>query len=316
MSINDLAKICGVSNRTARDWQRGKFTISKNALLLICGKFDLERPNNISYLNDYWYVHKGAQKGALRRAELYGQFGTTKGRRKGGLVSQARRKANPDYYCKLGCIVRNKFNKPILSTELAEFVGILLGDGSISDYQATISLDRTQEIEYARYVCSLIRRLFCYEATKVDCKYKNTVEIKINGINFVNLIKTLGLKKGNKVKNGSSVPNWIKKNEAFSRACVRGLYDTDGGLYTHKHWVNGIRYQNLGWTFTNFSPNLLIFVRDFLNKREFKVKNLKAHYLYLYNLEDIKRYFSLVGSHNFKRTTKLANFLTLPRRIS
>lgn len=70
--------------------------------------------------DDFWYVTKGARKGALRRLELYGDLGTPEGRRKGGINSQLRRKENPEKYRLLGCNLRKKFKIEKSSIEFAE----------------------------------------------------------------------------------------------------------------------------------------------------------------------------------------------------
>lgn len=316
LSWEKLGLICRVSGRTLRDWKTERYTVSYEALLHLSKKFSIRLPKELNILDDFWYVSKGARKGALRRNELYGLLGTRESRRKGGLVSQLRRRENPDYYRKLGCIVRNEFRKPRHSVKLAEFIGILLGDGGISDTQVTVSLNRRDDRDYAKFVCNLTDSLFNYKPVISDYRYKNTLTIRVNGVNFVNLLENLGLKRGNKIKNGVSVPYWIESKNAFSLACTRGLFDTDGGLYTHKHWTKGIRYRNLGWAFTSYSPALIRFMQETLKMNKFKIKKPREDSLYMYDLQEIKRYFKIIGTHNPKHLLKLKRHLTESRRIS
>lgn len=313
---DELGLICGLSGRTLRDWRAERYTASHGALLQLGRKFKLGLPEDPKILDDFWYVSKGAREGGLRRNELYGLPGTREDRRKGGVISQLRRRENPDYYRKLGCIVRNEFKKPLHSANLAEFIGILLGDGCISNTQATISLNRRDDRDYAKFVCRFIADLFNHKPTVSDYKHRSTLNIRINGVNFVELLENLGLRRGNKIKNGADVPGWIKENNPFSLACARGLFDTDGGLYTHKHWTNGIRYRNLGWTFTSHSSTLIEFVKKTLKKNGFKIKEPRATCLYIYDLKEIKRYFEIIDTHNPKHRLKFEQHLTKPRRIS
>lgn len=84
LSWQKLGLISGVSSRTLRDWRREKYTGSYEVLLHLSKKFNIKLPEELDVLGDYWYVSKGARKGALRRNELYGAPGTIESRRKGG----------------------------------------------------------------------------------------------------------------------------------------------------------------------------------------------------------------------------------------
>ena len=157
LSVIRLARICNVCPRTFRDWRREKFTISSDSAMLLEERFSVSLPPYSELVDDYWYVTKGAKKGALRRMELYGPPGTPEGRRKGGRESQLRRKLYPELF--KNCNIAKTFNMPGESEELAELVGIILGDGGISDYQVRISLNRELEENYLQFVASLICRL-------------------------------------------------------------------------------------------------------------------------------------------------------------
>jgi intein/homing endonuclease len=125
--------------------------------------------------------------------------------------------------------------------------------------------------------------------------------IYLNGINLVNYLVKIGLRVGNKVKQQVDVPDWIKKSKEFRIACVRGLMDTDGGVFLHKYKVNGKVYAYKKICFTNRSVPLLIFVNDVLKeigltpKMITKVENKKV---WLYNKQEVEQYLNLVGSHN------------------
>lgn len=107
IDIDKLAKICRVSSRTIRDWRREKFTLPEKALLQIRKKINIKIPLDIKYLPDYWYVLKGAKAGGLKRLKMYGPPGTLEGRKKGGRISQLKRKIHPEWYT--NCILRKTF---------------------------------------------------------------------------------------------------------------------------------------------------------------------------------------------------------------
>ena len=138
--------------------------------------------------------------------------------------------------------------KPSLLCEkskfLAEIIGVILGDGSIYSnrkygvYQMRIAghseLDRSYLVEY-------IKPLF-KKTVKIDLYTKAS---KISKEIFVwkqskDLVYTLieyGLKSGNKVKDNIRIPGWIFEKRSYTKACLRGIIDTDGCVYpkTTKH---------------------------------------------------------------------------------
>ena len=69
--------------------------------------------------------------GGLRRVELYGNPGTPEGRSTGGKRTIQLFRSNPELARSLGFAVRKEIRCPARSSELAEFVGILLGDGGV-----------------------------------------------------------------------------------------------------------------------------------------------------------------------------------------
>lgn len=310
VGIDDLAKICGISSRTIRDWRREKFTASEDALLKLSKVFNMPLPSNIKVIPDFWYVAKGARKGALRRMELYGPLGTTEGRKKGGRISQLRRKLHPELY--QNCILRKKFFLPQYSDNLAELAGIILGDGGITDYQLKISLNKETEPEYIEFVVHLIKEIF----NEFPKKYyftnrKNKVcDVCIGGVELIEFLKKIGLKKGNKVLRQAGVPRWIKKNKRYSQACLRGLMDTDGCVFYHRHTTKGFLCFNIGLAFTNHSRPLIEFFYKTLLNNGFNVK-LREYAVYLYRFNEIRRYFEEIGSHNLHHLKRMKDFFEI-----
>lgn len=142
----NLADRIGVCARTLRDWQREQWQMDDRSLDRLCALANIPRPQQISLLPEHWSVPKASRIGGRRHAELYGSPGTAEGRSRGGRNSQKRFRANPGYYRLLGVAVRKKIKRPAHSAELAEFLGIMLGDGGITRYQAKISLKRGHKI--------------------------------------------------------------------------------------------------------------------------------------------------------------------------
>lgn len=311
--VDYLSGICGVSSRTIRDWRREKFTISEKALLKLKKKFSVPFPSGIKYIPDFWYVIKGARKGALKRLEIYGPLGTPEGRKKGGRISQLRRRLHPELYP--NCIKRKIFVKPEKSTQLAESTGIILGDGGITDYQLKISLNKETEPEYIEFVTDLFKDIFKEKPQKYY--YGNRAQkvclLCLGGIELIHYLNDIGLNKGSKVLRQAEVPKWVKENKEYSIACLRGLADTDGCIYYHKHSSYGFRYFNLGWTFTNHSKPLLEFAYITLLNNGFTPK-IRTHSVYLYRESEVVKYFDIIGSHNQHHLRRLEYYKEIKKQ--
>lgn len=254
-------------------------------------------PEIIEEREDFW-TKKYARKGALARLKKYGPPGTPKGRRKGGLISQQKRRENPDYYRKIGVIVRGKIRIPKFTLQLAEFFGTVLGDGSLTRDQCSIYFNMKKDVEYAEYVEKKIQKLFKYNPYKFIREKYGVIILLTSGRNLIDFLVDNGLKIGNKVKQQVVVPSWIQKNYKFSLMCLRGLMDTDGGVFTHRYKVNGKEYAYQKICFTNKSHPLLDFVYDILKKIGLTPKYQGDRRVWLYCQEEVKKYLKIVGTSN------------------
>lgn len=217
-------------------------------------------------------------------------------------------KLNPEYAKEIGVITRKEISKPKSSVESAEFIGIMLGDGGISDYQINITFNRETDMEYSKHIQKLINKLFSISASVTLYRPEKFGRIVVSGRNLVEFLKDKGLKVGNKVKNQVDIPRWIMKNKKYSIACLRGLLDTDGSFYEYRHKVFNKEYRNFAMCFTNHSQPLLISVYKILKELCFEpVRNSER--VYLYKRKDIWRYFQEVNSHNPKHIMRYKSYV-------
>lgn len=266
-------------------------------------------PQDITIVSDFWYVTKGARKGALRRMELYGPPGTAEGRKKGGIISQLKRKENPEKYRLLGCKIRKEFTL-VPSVEFAETAGIILGDGGITDNQLRITVSSIVDRLYAQFISRLFEKVFKEEPTWLEYNYQHVIDLTISGVGLIEELERWGFKRGDKVRQQVDFPQWIWKNVEFQKACVRGLMDTDGGCYFHTHETNGLIYRNFGMCFSNNSLPIVQSVAKVLKLVGLKFSITKGGTrIYIYSFEEAKRYFTLVGSHNPKNNEKFNFYL-------
>lgn len=146
------------------------------------------------------------------------------------------------------------------STELAELIGYLLGDGCISSYTDKekqkacyyVGLTfHTEENKQHNRAQKLFRETLGEKLNEERPEGENIVHLKAYGKKFVEFFELIGLESGDKVENQVSAPDWIYDDKEFIKACLRGLVDTDGSIYTRSE--DGYTVVN----FKNRSKNLL-----------------------------------------------------------
>src|SRR3989338_10657256 len=195
--------------------------------------------------------------------------------------------------------------------KLAEFVGILLGDGNIFSQGIRICGDSRFDSEYLRnYVAPLIKELFAVDPCYYLSKRENCLYLIVNRVDLVNFFKNMGLHKGKKILNNCTIPSWIFENDLFLKSCLRGLYDTDGSVYELLPQWPGIFQINLD----NRNLVLLEDFRKALFKLGFKVSKICNLHLnkprtYITRKADVKRFYFEIGFNNLKHKSKLDPFM-------
>lgn len=305
LNQNQLAALFGIVSRSYRDWRQGKFAIPQSTVFIIEKKFHIPFPilKNIAFLKWKHAKQKASHLGGLALFSKHGSPATQKGRMEGGSRALALLRAQ-------GIIPYEKpFYSPMgYSKQLAELVGVLLGDGHIGKAQWSITLNDKTDKTYASYVIKLIAKLFSFTPSVLHRKNIHVLVIYGGGQRSIAYFQKLGLRVGNKVKQQVGVPEWIKKNKSYTKECLRGLIETDGGIFKHKYVVNGKKYTYTKLCFSNRSIPLLQFVFNSLEslgltpKLIDKVENKKV---WLYNQTEVKHYIQQVGIHNPRMLSNL-----------
>ncbi len=303
-SVDAIARLISVCPRTVRDWRREKFLIPYNALLLIARTYNLPLPHIVQKETQFWYVTKGAHKGGLASYEKQGgQIGDPK----------VRKQKWHEWWEKKGKLYSNfpfhplPFHKPRKSAALAEFMGTMMGDGGMTKWQFTITLHHINDLAYCKFVVSLIEKLFGI-VPAVRHVVKNSVNIiTVSRSQLIQHLHELGLPIGNKVKQNFDIPEWIKKNEKYMIACIRGLVDTDGSVFTHQYRVNGKKYGYKKLSFCSVSPPLRNTVQTFLRNHGFHVRVSRGVDLRIESKAGVAHYMKLIGSHNPKHLNRYLN---------
>lgn len=299
VNSNELAELVGLSGRTIRDWKREKFKPSRDVILKISTLSGVGIPQ-YETLSPFWNATASGRLGGKKVYELYGLLGTYKSRVKGGVMSWYRRKKDPDLLKKY----TNSFRKPRESSDFAEFIGIMLGDGGLTTHQCTVYLSSETDQEYAEYIKRLIKKLF--DSTPSIYKHKRwkMLKVSISGINLVKYLTSRGLCTGNKVHLQVGVPDWVCAKPEYIKACIRGLIDTDGCFTLHKYKVNSKEYCYPKICFSNRSEPLLCFVYQGLKQFGFNPKRTYKYGVWLHNQNEVRRYLKEIGTRNLKPSVK------------
>ena len=116
---------------------------------------------------------------------------------------------------------------------------------------------------------------------------------------IVDFLVSKGIVRGNKINQRINIPNWILQNDEFVKMCGRGLVDTDGCLYIHRHTVKQKRYINLGFCFTSCSEDLIKSVVKVLATNHITSHIAdKNRRIYLYGEKSMVKYLEIFGSSN------------------
>jgi hypothetical protein len=207
-------------------------------------------------------------------------------------------------------------NFPKDSEELAEFYGIMLGDGNsnrtkgykVGVYQIRIVGDCRFDRKYLlEFVKPLVEKLFHVAVHVHKSKQSNALNLTASGRKLIDFLELKGFKPGDKIRNQLNIPDWIKTNKIYLRACLRGLYDTDGTAYrlTNQNSYQ-IEFTNLNMTLLNDVRNSLIF----LGVNPSKIMRNKD--IVITRKSELRKFLNDVGFHNFKHLNKVKMWNLVP----
>lgn len=301
-----LAKVVNLSSRTLRDWRREVLKMNYEKAKILSEFTNVQLPKIIKILPEYWSVPKAAKAGGLARLKIYGPPGTPEGRSKGGKRSQELRRLYPERYPRV--VKRKKIKIPIYSNLLAEFVGIILGDGGITNHQVTVSLNYIKDAKYILYVKSLFKKLFSFVPVRMDNIKQNYTSIVASSTNLVEFLEKIGLHRGNKVKQQVDIPKWVFKNKEWMEFCLRGLIDTDGNIARKNYHANTLAMQI---SFKNYSEPLLKSARRIFFKLGYNPSETSHNQIYITRFKEVLRYINEIGFSNSKHIKRYKNYLSM-----
>lgn len=185
------------------------------------------------------------------------------------------------------------------NSNIAEFFGIMLGDGKLSKYQVIVNLG-TKEMDYANEVVNLIARIFGVRP-KVAIRKTGYKDVYLGSVALTEWLKKEGLVY-NKVLSQVDAPKWINRKKNYIENFLRGFFDTDGSVYKLR-W--GIQM-----SFTNKSLPLLKSVQSMLLRIGYNPSKISKYRVYLTRKKDTCRFFREVNPRNIKHQERYKKFIS------
>lgn len=196
---------------------------------------------------------------------------------------------------------RNLIKVPPYSPLLAEFFGIILGDGNVyvnkkyGAYQIRVACHPVHEEKYARFISNLFETLFGLKTSLL----KRGSGLYVGADSRELAVFLLGNLPGLRAR--FSFPPWLLEDPQCLRSFVRGLTDTDGSVYRLSNKNPGT--VRIG--FKNTDRSLSSAYRKALLKLGFHPSRLIHGNVFLTRKEDTKRYLKEIGFNNTKHKERL-----------
>ena len=205
-----------------------------------------------------------------------------------------------------------------ITEELAELIGIIIGDGNIHynrktrKYYVEVTGNPKKEKEYFNYISSLYIKIlgkpgtirFAQRSIRIRVYSKKFVEFLIYKLN-------MHYNKGKAYK--TEIPQRILKNKNLTYLCLKGIFDTDGSYFLSN---KGYRKDYPCIEISTCSEKLTNQIKEKLEK-EFRIKTRiekkeknNRNILALYGENETNKWFSKIGSSNNYKLEKYNNFLT------
>ncbi len=196
-----------------------------------------------------------------------------------------------------------------ISYNMSELIGAIIGDGNIyKNRYVEISGDSKLDMAYFKqnllpiienelsYVPSIRMGLF-------------GVRLRINNKKFTIFLNNLGIRSGKGKAANITIPKTISKDWNLSKACIRGIIDTDGCLSFDKRKVYKEPYPRI--ILHVKSRRLVYQIRRLLSTNGYKPTISKQmtlhgemHWVYLNGKEQVYKYIKEIGFSNNRHLFK------------
>ncbi|VVB81155.1 LAGLIDADG-like domain protein [uncultured archaeon] len=190
------------------------------------------------------------------------------------------------------------------SEDFAEFYGAMMGDGCIYGNMAAFCITCNgilDEWYLTQYLKKLCFSLFNIQPKIYYAKKEQVVRLIINSVKITRFLVKLGFPKGRKKDAKIRIPEAFFSDDKLLAACLRGLIDTDGGIYSHPH-------TKIMLDFTSVIPSLITSVHEAFSKLNLQ-HGISTNRIQFYSGTKLAKYFSRVGSSNPRNIIRYSQFI-------
>ncbi|MBR9692213.1 hypothetical protein GOV06_05515 [Candidatus Woesearchaeota archaeon] len=188
-----------------------------------------------------------------------------------------------------------------MSEDLAELIGIILGDGNLhKKYNLITIVGSLEDIHYYKNrVIPLIKSLFNINPKLRKRNDRNAYYIDFYSKDVMDFLVKVGLKREHKKSAG--IPKIIKENDKLLIPLLRGLFDTDGCLKFSKQTRDYNYYPRIRLCFQD-SP-LIKDLKDVFKKINFnygfnKDARFNTFYFEISGKSNLEKWMKLIGMNN------------------
>lgn len=174
-------------------------------------------------------------------------------------------------------------------------VGVALGDGNLSNPNGrAVRLRVTCDKKYPKLSKEIVEKIqLLMPKNKVSTinKKKNAIDISCYSNKWPQILGWTP-EKGPKHNQGIRIPKWIRSKSKYYKACLKGLIQTDGCIYTDR----GYKMVNL----TGINEQLLLDAKNLLTELGYKPQ------LYKFKTQNKDRYNLRISKNTEKLIKQLA----------
>jgi DNA-binding transcriptional regulator WhiA len=198
-----------------------------------------------------------------------------------------------------------------INENLAEVVGVFIGDGCLSNFEnhgrrktciTFCGSWENDEIYYNKKIVCILNKEFNCSKKYHHSKKDNTLRYALHGKEIVNFFIDLGMPigiKGNRIE----IPKEILNDEKMTLACIRGIFNTDGSVYSryskkyNRHPNAYLNYAVVQFKMKNWK--VIGQIKGILEKQGLRVnkitKVLNCQVIRITEQKSVKQFFDMVG---------------------
>lgn len=146
-------------------------------------------------------------------------------------------------------------------------------------------------------------QLFGLTSTARQLKNSKAIQLQVNSTELISFLKENAFVIGDKIKNKEELPRWIFEKNEYMYGALRGLLDTDGGIYQKQK-----NYKRAIVEFQTESPHIRTNIYEMLRKIGFNPSKSDVN-VRVQNQAEVRRFLSLVGCANPKNVLRCNYFI-------